>query len=177
MVTGTETSIAFLHSPRTEIRFGSISNVSPARRSCSRASSNGFSRRWDVVATAKAYSFLSLQTGRKNWNPAASLARGVRVEGQVARVRHRLGPAGGRGNHRRVVGAEGERCRSRARARGPQGRSRGDAADDRDPLAPGLFCGLPHALDERPHDRVLIRGREIGAARLELLVAQVADGV
>ena len=36
---------AFLHSPRTAMRFGSISKVVPTRRSCSRASSNGFSRR------------------------------------------------------------------------------------------------------------------------------------
>src|SRR5688500_5873630 len=41
-----ETSTVFLHRSRTLIRFGSIAKVFPTRRSCSRAISYGFSRRW-----------------------------------------------------------------------------------------------------------------------------------
>src|SRR5271154_5122127 len=93
IVTGIETSIAFLQEPRTETRFESISKVSATRLSCSRASSIGFSRRWDVPTAAT----------------VRSLARCVRVEGEIAGIRNRLGEARGRGDHRRVVGAEGER--------------------------------------------------------------------
>src|SRR3954451_23085687 len=147
MLTGIETSIAFLHSPRTAMRFGSISKVVPTRRSCSRASSNGFSRRWDVVATAKGLLLCGCKRGKPD--AVASLARCVRVKGQVPRVRHRRRPAGGRGDHRRVVGAEVERCRGRFGERCPQRRVRGDAADDRDSLPPDLRGRLAHALDER----------------------------
>ena len=109
-----------------------LSSRSPNRRSCSRASSNGFSRRWDVVATApRSAPFVAANSAEKP-DAAASLARGVRVEGEVPGVRHGLGPAGGRGDHRRVVGAEGERRRGRVGERRPQRRVRGDAADDRD---------------------------------------------
>src|SRR3954452_22988608 len=51
--TGTDTSTAFLHSPRTSTRLGSTSKVAATRRSCSRAISNGFSRRCEAgCATA-----------------------------------------------------------------------------------------------------------------------------
>src|SRR5581483_7245841 len=49
--TGTETSTAFLHSPSTATRFGSMSNASATRRSWLRAISNGFSRRWVAPAS------------------------------------------------------------------------------------------------------------------------------
>src|SRR5690349_14399625 len=47
IVTGTETTTAFLHSCRTLTRFGSTPNRSATRRSCSLAMSYGFSRRCD----------------------------------------------------------------------------------------------------------------------------------
>src|SRR5919201_2450274 len=47
IVTGTETTTAFLHSWRTLTRFGSIANSAATRRSCSFARSYGFSRRCD----------------------------------------------------------------------------------------------------------------------------------
>src|SRR3954451_3226074 len=51
--TGTDTSTAFLHSPRTSTRLGSTSKAAATRRSCSRAISNGFSRRCEAgCATA-----------------------------------------------------------------------------------------------------------------------------
>src|SRR3954452_9436864 len=51
--TGTDTSTAFLHSPRTSTRLGSTSKDAATRRSCSRAISNGFSRRCEAgCATA-----------------------------------------------------------------------------------------------------------------------------
>src|SRR3954447_1787271 len=51
--TGTDTSTAFLHSPRTSTRLGSTLKVAATRRSCSRAISNGFSRRCEAgCATA-----------------------------------------------------------------------------------------------------------------------------
>ena len=51
MCTGTETSTAFLQLPRTLIRFASMWKVDPTRRSCSRAISNGFSRRCETGAS------------------------------------------------------------------------------------------------------------------------------
>src|SRR5918911_5437178 len=49
--TGIETATDFLHSWRTLTRFGSMSKASATRRSCSRAISNGFSRRCDSGAS------------------------------------------------------------------------------------------------------------------------------
>src|SRR3954453_2453965 len=51
IVTGIERTTAFLHSCRTFTRRWSISKMSATRRSCSRAISNGFSRRWDSGAS------------------------------------------------------------------------------------------------------------------------------
>src|SRR5438270_1016295 len=51
MLTGTETSTAFLHAPRTATRFGSMSNASATRRSWLRAISKGFSRRCETPAS------------------------------------------------------------------------------------------------------------------------------
>src|SRR5919201_4946713 len=51
IVTGTETTTAFLHSWRTFTRRWSMSKISATRRSCSRAIWNGFSRRWDSGAS------------------------------------------------------------------------------------------------------------------------------
>src|SRR3990170_607848 len=48
--TGIETSTDFLHPESTRIRFGSSAKISPTRRSCALASSNGFSRRWDSAS-------------------------------------------------------------------------------------------------------------------------------
>src|SRR4051812_34946392 len=49
--TGMETDTAFLQSWRTLTRFGSIAKASATRRSCSRAISNGFSRRCETGAS------------------------------------------------------------------------------------------------------------------------------
>src|SRR5437588_3398204 len=51
MVTGIDTDTAFLHSWRTLTRFGSIAKTFATRRSCSRAISNGFSRRCETGAS------------------------------------------------------------------------------------------------------------------------------
>src|SRR5919197_204938 len=51
MATGTETETDFLHSWRTLTRFGSIAKTSATRRNCSRAISNGFSRRCETGAS------------------------------------------------------------------------------------------------------------------------------
>src|SRR5215510_1383449 len=52
IVTGIETTTAFLHSCRTFTRRWSMSKMSATRRSCSRAIWNGFSRRWDSGASS-----------------------------------------------------------------------------------------------------------------------------
>src|SRR5262245_1985522 len=52
IVTGIETTTAFLHSWRTFTRRWSMLKMSATRRSCSRAISNGFSRRWDSGASS-----------------------------------------------------------------------------------------------------------------------------
>src|SRR6266545_2893577 len=51
MATGTETDTAFLQSWRTLTRFGSIAKAFATRRNCSRAISNGFSRRCETGAS------------------------------------------------------------------------------------------------------------------------------
>ena len=51
IVTGIETTTAFLHSCRTFTRRWSISKMSATRRSCARAIWKGFSRRWDSGAS------------------------------------------------------------------------------------------------------------------------------
>src|SRR5262249_37503784 len=117
ILTGTETSIAFLHSPSTATRFGSMAKVVPTRRSCSRASSNGFSRRWVVGTTAVTLLLLlSLQTS-ENLDAAASLARWVGVEGEVPRIRKRVDPARRGSAHSSVDRAEAARGGGRTRER------------------------------------------------------------
>src|SRR6266508_6187073 len=68
MRVGIETATDFLQFERTLIRFGSMLNVSPTRRSCCRAISNGFSRRCETwVSTADTcapYSFGDGPCGR-----------------------------------------------------------------------------------------------------------------
>src|SRR5215471_8063336 len=69
MPTGTETSTAFLHEPRTLTRLPSRPNVSATRRSCSRAISNGFSCRCEAGASTEVtrpeYTTASAEAERK----------------------------------------------------------------------------------------------------------------
>src|SRR5438067_7539757 len=51
IATGMDTDTAFLHSWSTLTRFGSIAKTFATRRSCSRAISNGFSRRCETGAS------------------------------------------------------------------------------------------------------------------------------
>src|SRR5205814_1393829 len=53
-------------------------------------------------------------------------------------------------------------------------RTAGDAAHDRDPLRTQLLGGGTGPLGECPDDRALVRGREVGPARLELRRGQIA---
>ena len=69
-----------------------------------------------------------------------------------------------------------ERGESRARERRAKLGVRGDAADDGDLLRSGLLGGLERPFDKRPHDGVLVRGREVGLPLLRVL-AEVAHGV
>src|SRR5687768_16254984 len=73
IVTGIETSTDFLHRSRTLIRFGSIAKVFPTRRSCSRAISYGFSRRW-VGTSAVVIRLLPAWLAR--WRAGVYLRRG-----------------------------------------------------------------------------------------------------
>ena len=98
-------------------------------------------------------------------------ARGSRGTGR------RVGVARRRRDHRGVVRAELERREARVRERSPERRVRRDAADDGDPLEAGLLGGLARPAHERPHDRVLVRGREIGLPALDLLLSEVAQRV
>src|SRR5690242_10407196 len=68
MVTGIETTTAFLHSCRTFTRRWSISKMSATRRSCSRAISNGFSRRWDSGASTVVTG--AAPRSKSRWKPA-----------------------------------------------------------------------------------------------------------
>src|SRR4051812_19690440 len=82
MPTGTETSTAFLHAPSTLTRLDSIPNVVATRCSCSRAMSNGFSRRCDAGASTAvtACSFASE-------NCRAECTPSLQSEGQLAATR------------------------------------------------------------------------------------------
>src|SRR5919206_4355186 len=70
IVTGTETTTAFLHSWRTLTRFESIANSAASRRSCSFARSYGFSRRCDAgasIVVTEAPSALEREKSRCKW--------------------------------------------------------------------------------------------------------------
>src|SRR2546430_9959289 len=70
IVTGTETTTAFLHSCRTLTRLGSTPNSSATRRSCSLAMSYGFSRRCDSGTSSvvtDAPSALGRWESRRKW--------------------------------------------------------------------------------------------------------------
>ena len=102
----------------------------------------------------------------------------VRIEGKVVGRCEGSCESGGRRDHRGVVGAEREGREAGVGQRGPKLRVRRHAADDRQPrvASRALGSGL-EAADERPHDRALVGRREIRAPRLELPLAEVADGV
>src|SRR5581483_3721917 len=101
----------------------------------------------------------------------------IRIECEIPRIGNSGCPARGRGDHRGVVGAEGEGRRGRAGEGAAQLGVRRDAADDRDPVAAGPLRRLLRPLDERAHDRALVRRGEVGAPRLELRLVEVAHGV
>src|SRR6476469_6435921 len=68
IATGTDTDTAFLQSCSTLTRFGSITKACATRRSCSRAISNGFSRRCETGAsTVVTYTPFSAQIGPFGW--------------------------------------------------------------------------------------------------------------
>src|SRR5919202_250097 len=78
IVTGAETTTAFLHSWKPLTRFESIANKSATRRSCSFARSYGFSRRCDTgasIVVTEAPSALDEEKSRCKWR------RGVYVGG------------------------------------------------------------------------------------------------
>ena len=110
-MTGIETSTDFLHRSRTLIRFGSIANVSPTRRSCSRAISYGFSRRW-VGTSAVVIRLLPAWLGR--WR-AGVYASG---EGAVSESGSRRPPPR---RARRAAGRRRAACRRRAASVPPRG--------------------------------------------------------
>src|SRR2546421_2543126 len=72
IVTGTETTTAFLHSWSTLTRFESTANCSATRRSCSFAIAYGFSRRWDTgtsIAVTDAPWRQDRLKSRRKWRP------------------------------------------------------------------------------------------------------------
>src|SRR5688500_13934483 len=112
-------------------------------------------------------------TARQPASQSRSGARRIRIQVKVPRIRKAPAVPPGGGDHRRVVGAERERREPRLRQRRPQLRVRRDPADDRDRLVPLALGGRLEALDERPHDRALVRGGEVGAPLLRRL-AEIA---
>src|SRR5690242_5782348 len=121
-----------------------------------------------VTTTARAASTSALNGSR---------GRRVGIEAKIAGIRDGFDVTRGRGDHRRVVGAERERSGDRSRERGTQLGVCRDTTDHRDPRRADLFCRLLRALDERPHNRALIARGEIGATRLELLSVELAHRV
>ena len=65
MLTGIETSIAFLHSPRTEMRFGSISKVRADARELLAGQLEGVLAQVGRRCDCQGLLLLSLQTGGK----------------------------------------------------------------------------------------------------------------
>src|SRR3954471_21919959 len=91
IVTGIETTTAFLHSCRTFTRRWSISKMSATRRSCCRAIWKGFSRRWDsgasTVVTSAEYRGLS---NRERDRPAGERAGARRGRDEADAVAPRV---------------------------------------------------------------------------------------
>src|SRR5919199_2929501 len=73
----------------------------------------------------------------------------VRIERKILGVREGLRVARGRGDHRRVVGAERERCERGPGDRGAELRVGGDPADDGDLVDTRRLGGLERPYDER----------------------------
>src|SRR3954447_21423408 len=103
----------------------------------------------------------------------ATLRGRTRIERKVVGVRDGIRVSRGRGDHRRVVGAERQRCERSVRERRAQRGVRCDAADDGDPIG----AGRVDALHEGAHDRPLVARRQIGTPSGELVLAQLSDGV
>src|SRR5438105_1334124 len=101
----------------------------------------------------------------------------VRIERKILRVWEGLDEAGGRGDHGRVVGAERQRRERGAGDRGTELRVGRDPADDGDPLRAGRLDSLERPPDQRADDRALVARGEVGAAPLELVGREVANGV
>src|SRR3954470_7795823 len=93
IVTGTETTTAFLHSWRTLTRLGSTANNSATRRSCSFAMSYGFSRRCDSGTSSVVTSGASLfdREGEFSLSRPAAVRR-HRGEGQRVVARRQRVP-------------------------------------------------------------------------------------
>src|SRR5581483_2068704 len=93
--TGTDTSTHFFTPDSTEIRLGSMPNVSPTRRSCARASSSGFSFRCETdsveLIVRPARSRARVYTGRPSADPerhrSLLLDAGDRGGDETSRVR------------------------------------------------------------------------------------------
>src|SRR3954469_5884247 len=92
--TGIETETAFLQSWRTLTRFESIAKASATRRSCSRAISNGFSRRCETGASTvvTAYRVYGDSAERKRQPLPARRARLHRIADDPEHVRARRQP-------------------------------------------------------------------------------------
>src|SRR4051794_9276609 len=91
MVTGIETTTAFLHSCKTFTRRWSISKMSATRRSCCRAIWKGFSRRWDsgastVVTKAEYRSLLDRERDRADGRRARARRRRDETDAVAAGV-------------------------------------------------------------------------------------------
>src|SRR5919197_333113 len=103
--------------------------------------------------------------------------RRVGIETEICRARERVGEARGRGDHRRIVRAEGEGRESRCGQRSAERRVRRDAPDDRHLLEPRLLDRVVNAALERADDRVLVRRREVGFPPFDLGLSEVPHGV
>src|SRR5919197_6107069 len=75
---------------------------------------------------------------------------GVGIKGKITGAGDRFRIAGGRGDHRAVVGTQLERRCGCFRERRTQLGVRRHAAHDRDPLPPGPLRSFAGPLDERP---------------------------
>src|SRR5215204_1080891 len=130
IVTGIETSTDFLHFSRTRIRFGSIPNVCPTRRSVWRASASGFSRR--CVGASAVDIAVSFSRGRAGVYPSPS------ANPEADRLR--LGrPLRRQCDHTKPVRPLCERPAARAAAGQPEGVAPGqhvaESSDEPEPLA------------------------------------------
>src|SRR3990172_7616156 len=141
--TGTETATVFLHSERMLIRFGSTAKISPTRRTCPFASSNGFSRRCVTGASVALIDDLLSRSRRRRVYARAGDRLPV-LAPSVATPNHGLSDTKAHGRRGRVAAPDGRRDDTQLVRARPEPGAGGPAAGEAERVSAGKEVADPH---------------------------------